>query len=77
MRVSIEDCKIDREPGWNQIRHMPTERCIGCKDDSVTDEELFEELCVEIKRLASKEELSTRDTFVYVKEYHGKHGEKE
>lgn len=39
--IKKEDCEITREPGWNRIRHLPSDRCVACQDDDVTDDELF------------------------------------
>jgi hypothetical protein len=58
MKLKREDCEFSREPGWNRIRHLPTDRCVACRDDEITDDELFLQLEKELLRL---EELGLID----------------
>lgn len=70
MKILREDCEIKREPGWNRIRHLPTNRCVACNQDSVTDDELFGQLVQDLEFLKTigKENDHKELTFMTITE---------
>lgn len=66
MKIERSDCEVVRRKGWNRIHHRPTNRCVVCQSDDISDEELFHQLQADIDRLESLGLLEDHKDFMFV-----------
>lgn len=68
MQIKREDCKFYHENGWHRVLHLPTNRSVGCTDNTTTDDELFRELEYDLNALEDLGLLEQHNNVICIRE---------